>query len=82
MRYFIAIVCALVGAAIAFSFFSGPVSDWIITQQKFDSSDDVENLNQMTFMLVNLAGLIIGWTIGWALGGPVQKRQDAKHHVD
>ena len=82
MRYVIAIICALIGAVVAFAFLAGPVSDWVITQQKFDSSDDVESLNQMTFMLVNLAGIIVGWTIGWAIGGPVERRSEAKRPTD
>lgn len=81
MRYVIAIVSALIGAAIAFAFFAENVGNWVIAQQKFDSSDDVENLSQMVFMVVNLVGLIIGWTIGWAIGGPVQKRADEKRDL-
>lgn len=81
MRYVIAIIFALIGAAVAFAFFAGPASDWVIARQQFDSSDDVENLNQVTFILVNLVGVIIGWTIGWAIGGPVQKRSDARRDI-
>lgn len=78
MRYVIAIVSALIGAAVAFAFAAEGIANWVIAQQKFESSDDVENLSQMVFMLVNLVGLIVGWTIGWAIGGPVQKRADAE----
>lgn len=81
MRYVIAIVSALIGAAIAFAFFAENVAGWVIAHQKFDSSDDVENLSQMVFMLVNLVGIIIGWTIGWAIGGPAQRRSDAARDI-
>lgn len=81
MRYVIAIICALMGAAVAFAFFANPLADWVVAQQTFESSDDVENLNQLTFMLVNLAGLIVGWTVGWAIGGPVQKRADERRDL-
>jgi fructose-specific phosphotransferase system IIC component len=74
MRYVIAIISALICAAIAFVFFADPVATWVVAQQRFESSDDVENLNQLVFMAVNLVGLMIGWTIGWALGGPIEKR--------
>ncbi len=74
MRYVIAIISAAICAGIAFLFFADPVATWVIAQNKFESSDDVENLNQLVFMAVNLVGLMIGWTIGWALGGPVEKR--------
>ena len=82
MRYVISIIAALIGAAVAFAFFASPVADWAVDQFKYDSSDDVENLNQMVFIVVNLLGVIVGWTIGWAIGGTVERRQDAKHHVD
>jgi hypothetical protein len=71
MRYLIAIIFAIVGAALAMKFLSGPVADWAALQLKFDSSDDAENINQLAFMVVNLAGLIVGWVIGWAVGGPL-----------
>jgi hypothetical protein len=72
MRYVVAIIFAIAGAALAMLFVSGPVADWAALQFKFDSSDDAENLNQLAFMVVNLAGLIVGWTIGWAIGGPLR----------
>jgi hypothetical protein len=68
MRYLVAIFFAIGGAALAFAMASGPIADWTVARQTFESSDDAENLHQMAFMAVNLIGLIIGWTIGWALG--------------
>lgn len=68
MRYLVAILFALAGAALAFVFAGSPVADWITAQRTFESSDDAENLNQLAFMGVNLVGMIIGWTLGWALG--------------
>ena len=75
MRYFVAILFAIVGAALAFVFLSGPVADWAALQFKFESSDDAENVNQLAFMAVNLGGLIVGWTIGWAIAGPLSRGQ-------
>ncbi len=72
MRYLVAILFAIVGAALAMAFLSGPVADWAALQLKFDSSDEAENINQLAFMAVNLAGLIVGWTIGWVVGGPLR----------
>ena len=75
MRYLVAIIFAIAGAALAMQFLSGPVSNWVALQPKFESSDDAENLNQLAFMGVNLFGLIVGWTIGWAIGGPLSRGQ-------
>ena len=68
MRYLVAILFAIAGAALAFLFLSGPVANWASMQPKFESSDDAESLNQMAFMVVNFLGLLVGWTIGWAIG--------------
>lgn len=73
MRYLVAIIFAIAGAALAMQFLSGPVADWAALQLKFDSSDEAENINQLAFMAVNLAGLVIGWAIGWALGGSLRR---------
>ena len=72
MRYLIAIFFAIVGAALAMYFLSGPVADWVALQFKYESSDEAENMNQLAFMVVNLLGLIVGWTIGWIIGGPLR----------
>ena len=73
MRYLIAIVFAIAGAALAIMFLSGPFANWIALQFSFESSDDAESLNQMAFIAVNLVGLIVGWTIGWALGARFER---------
>lgn len=69
MRYLVAIIFAIVGAALAMKFLSGPLADWAALQLKYESSDDAENINQLAFMVVNLAGLIVGWVLGWIIGG-------------
>lgn len=74
MRYLVAIIFAIIGAALAMHFLSAPVADWAALQFKYDSSDAAENVNQLAFMVVNLAGLIVGWTIGWAIGTPLRDR--------
>lgn len=75
MRYLIAIIFAIAGAAVAMHFLSGPVADWAALQLKYESSDEAENVNQLAFMIVNLAGLIVGWTIGWIIAGPLRDGQ-------
>lgn len=75
MRYLIAILFAIVGAALAMNFLSGPVADWAALQFKYESSDDAENVNQLAFMAVNLAGLVAGWIVGWVVGSPFAERR-------
>ncbi|MBX9861861.1 MAG: hypothetical protein K2Y42_03830 [Hyphomicrobium sp.] len=72
MRYLVAIIFAIVGAALAMHFLSGPVADWAALQLKYESSDEAENVNQLAFMIVNLAGLIVGWAVGWVIGSPLR----------
>lgn len=73
MRYVIAMVCAVITTGLAMKFLSGPVADWAARLQYYESSDSAETINQLAFMATNLAGLIVGWTIGWALGAPFDK---------
>jgi hypothetical protein len=35
----------------------------------FDSPDEVGALEDGVYMLSNFAALLIGWTIGWVIGG-------------
>ena len=77
MRYLIAILFAIVGAALAMNFLSGPFSNWAALQFSYESSDSAENVNQLAFMAVNLAGLVAGWIVGWVVGAPfAQPRSD------
>jgi len=69
MRYIVAIVFALIGAALATIFLGGSVADWIVAHQSFDSSDDAENLHMLSFVGTIAAGLIVGWLMGWVIGG-------------
>jgi hypothetical protein len=68
MRYLIAMIFAIVGAAAATVFISSRVATWIVSRQTFDSPDEVANLHALVFMAVNILGLVTGWTIGWWLG--------------
>jgi len=69
MRYVVAIVFAVIGAALATIFVGGSVADWIVAHQSFDSSDDAENLHMLSFVGTIAAGLIVGWLVGWIIGG-------------
>ena len=69
MRYVVAMVFAVIGAALATIFLSSQVADWVVARQTFESSDAVENLHMLVFMASNAAGLVIGWLVGWTVAG-------------
>ncbi|MES1179739.1 MAG: hypothetical protein ABUL43_00935 [Hyphomicrobium sp.] len=69
MRYLVAIVCAVIFAGLAAVFLSSNVADWVVAHQRFDSSDDAENLHMLTFIGTNVVGLLVGWLVGWAIAG-------------
>lgn len=69
MRYVVAMVFAFIVAAIATIFVSSSVADWVVASQSFESSDDAENLHMLVFIGTNIAGLIIGWLLGWIIAG-------------
>jgi hypothetical protein len=67
MRYLVAILFALAGAALASVLLAQPVAGWIVSQLSFESSDSADNLDMYVFLAVAFAGMITGWTLGWAL---------------
>jgi NhaP-type Na+/H+ or K+/H+ antiporter len=69
MRYVVAIVFAVIGAALAAVFLGSSVADWVVSHQSFDSSDDAENLHMLTFVGSLVVGLLVGWLVGWIIGG-------------
>ncbi|MEI9900033.1 MAG: hypothetical protein WDN31_07700 [Hyphomicrobium sp.] len=69
MRYIVAIVFAVIGAALAAIFLGSQVADWIVSHQSFDSSDDAENLHMLSYVGSLVGGLLIGWLVGWIVGG-------------
>lgn len=72
MRYVIAMVFAVIAAGLATVFLSSHVADWVVAHQRFDSSDDAENLHMLAFIGSNVAALLVGWLVGWAVGGARQ----------
>lgn len=69
MRYVIAMVFAVIGAALAIVFIGQSIADWVVAHQAFDSSDDAENLHMLVFVGTLAGGLLIGWLLGWVIGG-------------
>jgi hypothetical protein len=69
MRYVVAMVFAFIVAALATIFVGSSVADWVVSRQSFESSDDAENLHMLVFIGTNVAGLIVGWLLGWIIAG-------------
>ncbi len=69
MRYVVAMVFAVIGAALAAVFLSSQVSDWVVARQTFESPDEADSLHMAVYMASNVGGLILGWLVGWIIGG-------------
>jgi phosphate/sulfate permease len=69
MRYFIAIILAIICAGAAMQLAGSHVADAVAGSMTFESSDDAENVHMWAYLGTSLLGLIVGWTIGWAIGG-------------
>jgi hypothetical protein len=74
MRYVYAMAGAIVVALLATLFVSVPIANWVVNQFEFDSPDTVADLHSAVFMGSNLAALLIGWAIGWIVGGRLVRR--------
>ena len=69
MRYIVAMVVAIIVAGPATVFLSLHVADRVVSHQRFDSSDDAENLHMLTFIGTNVVALLVGWLVGWTIAG-------------
>ncbi|MGE0626634.1 MAG: hypothetical protein AB7O43_02325 [Hyphomicrobiaceae bacterium] len=73
MRYILAMIFAVVVALGVSVFVSGDVATWVVSHQSFESPDDVADRHALVFMAVNVVALLVGWGIGWVLGGVFHK---------
>jgi hypothetical protein len=69
MRYVIAMLVAIVVTLLVTVFVSPQLASMAVDRFSFDSPDEVGNLEDGVYMLSNLAALLIGWAIGWVIGG-------------
>jgi hypothetical protein len=69
MRYVVAMVFAVVGAALTAVFLSPQVADWVVDQWTYESPDSADSLHMAVYMVANVAGLLVGWLVGWVIGG-------------
>jgi hypothetical protein len=69
LRYVVAMVLAIVLALLATLYVSPQLASMAVDRFTFDSPDEVGALEDGVYMLSNFAALLIGWTIGWVIGG-------------
>jgi hypothetical protein len=69
LRYVIAMALAIIVALLATLYVSPQLASMAVDRFTFDSPDDVGALEDGVYMLSNFAALLIGWTIGWVIGG-------------
>jgi|Cruoilmetagenom7_1024161.scaffolds.fasta_scaffold464454_1 hypothetical protein len=77
MRYLLAMVLGAAAALAATLTISAPLADFVVGLFAFESPDEVSNLEDVVFMGTNLVALLIGWTIGWAVGGNLDEDDEA-----
>jgi hypothetical protein len=65
---------AIVFALIATLFISVPIANMAVDRYTFESPDEVEQLHALVFMMSNVAALLIGWIVGWFLGGRMLRK--------
>jgi hypothetical protein len=71
MRYVIAMVVAIIITLLVTIFVSPLLAGMAVDRFTFDSPDEMGNLEDGVYMLSNLAGLLVGWGIGWVVGGRI-----------
>ena len=75
VRYVLAIAMAMIAALLATLFVSSRFASWVTSQMRFDSPDGAADVHMFSFLAVNVAALVVGWTIGWVLGGAFARRR-------
>lgn len=73
MRYVVAMVLAVVGAALFTLFVSSGVATWAVDKMAFDNPDQVSDMHSLIFMGMNFLGLLLGWAVGWTVAGAFSK---------
>lgn len=71
MRYAIAMVVAIIVTLLVTIFLSPLLAGMAVDRFTFESPDEMGNLEDGVYMLTNLAGLLVGWGIGWVISGRI-----------
>ncbi len=75
MRYVLAMLFGIAGAAATAWLFAGNLAGWVSRQFTYQSPDGQSDVEQMSFLAILVIGMAIGWTIGWMLGAPFARRR-------
>ena len=75
MRYVMAMIFGVLGAAAAAWLAAGTLASWVSTNFTYESPDGQSDVEQMTFLGVMIIGMAIGWTIGWMFGAPFARKR-------
>jgi membrane protein YdbS with pleckstrin-like domain len=74
MRYVIAMLVAIVVTLVVTLFVSPQLASMAVNRFTFESPDEMGNLEDGVYMLSNLVALLLGWSIGWIIGGRIVSR--------
>jgi hypothetical protein len=69
MRYLIAMLVAIVVTLLVTVFLSPLLASMAVDRFTFESPDEMGNLEDGAYMLSNLVALLVGWGLGWLIGG-------------
>ncbi len=69
MRYVVAMAVAIVITFLVTVFISQPLANLVVDRFTFESPDEVADLHTAVYMASNFVGLLIGWGVGWIVGG-------------
>jgi membrane protein YdbS with pleckstrin-like domain len=74
MRYVIAMLVAIVVTVVVTVFVSPQLATMAVDRFTFESPDEMGNLEDGVYMLSNLVALLLGWALGWIIGGRIVSR--------
>ncbi|MBU1212325.1 MAG: hypothetical protein KJ587_13780 [Alphaproteobacteria bacterium] len=77
MRYLLAMVLGAAAALAATLTISAPLSSFVVNLFTFESPDQVSNLEDAVFLATSAFALIVGFVIGWMVGGKFEEDDEA-----
>jgi len=75
MRYGVAIICAIIGAGLAATLLGSPLASWAVSNMSFNSPVAADDMHGWIYLGSMAAGVILGWMLGWAIGGRLKEEE-------